>query len=189
MRAVIESLEIIRLHLEQMNRRELLARLLPGLPRDAIRERLARAGLGVPPDLRDLYSWRNGTRVEAGTDLDSVHFFPGFWLLSLDDALTSHVAFRDDPRWDSAWLPVFANGGGDFYALDTRESPFHVIGFMIDQSDQLVEYETLGHMVNTLAELFAEGAFFVDDRGYLEADDRRHAEIARRNNPHLPPGG
>jgi cell wall assembly regulator SMI1 len=186
MPGVTDNLEIIRSYLERLDRHEVLARLLPGLRPDDIQRRLTDVGLGVPPDLVDLYAWRNGTRVEPGADLDSVHFFPGFWLLSLDDALTNYVAFRDDPRWAPSWLPVFSNGGGDFYAVNAREAPFHVIGFLIDQPDQPVEYESLAHMAQTLAECFQAGAFFVDDRGYLEMDDQRYAEIARRNNPNVP---
>jgi hypothetical protein len=180
---MIESLEVIRSHLQQLNRCEVLTRLLPGLPPSDTLGRLADVGLAMPPDLHDLYSWRNGTRVEPGTDLDTVHFFPGFWFLSLNDALANYRAFRDDGRWDPSLLPVFANGGGDFYAVNAREKPFHVVGFLIDQSHQPVEYENLGNMIKTLAECFAEHAFFVDDRGYLEMDDRLHREIARRNNP------
>lgn len=142
-------------------------------------------GLDTPADLEDLYSWRNGTRVEAGSDLDSVQFFPGFYLLSLDDALENYEGFRRDSRWDSAWLPVFANGGGDFYAVNTAEGSGPIIGFIIDQSEHPVEYEGLGAMLETLADCFTEGVCFVDDRGYLEMDDRRHAAIARRHNANL----
>jgi hypothetical protein len=88
----------------------------------------------------------------------------------------------------STWLPVFANGGGDFYVVDFSsgsdlEHP--VVGFMLDEAEHPIEYESLPAMIATIAECFEEGAFFVDDRGYLEVDDGRHVEIARRNNPRL----
>jgi hypothetical protein len=52
----------------------------------------------------------------------------------------------------------------------------------MDRADHPTEHECLETMMATLAE-FSERAFFVDDHGYLEIDDRRYAEIARRNNP------
>jgi hypothetical protein len=179
-------LETIRKYLGQLGRHEVVERLQPGLELDQIDTRLANAGLGPSAEVGGLYSWRNGTRVEPGTTLDSVQFFPGFWLLSLDDVVSNYLAFRDDSRWSSGWLPIFANGGGDFYAVDLEQRPSPVIGFMVDSESHPVEYESLAHMLDTLAECFAEGAFFVDDQGNLEMDDSRHAQIARRNNPGVP---
>lgn len=179
---MIEQLDRIYAQLERLGRDEVIRRLQPALTPDEIQRRLADIGLVAPQDVIELYSWHNGTRVEPGTYLDSVHFFPGFSFLSLDDAVRHYVAFRDDERWDRGWLPIFANGGGDFYAV-VACSPFPVVGFLIDQREHPVEYESLDAMVSTLSESFDQGAFFVDQRGYLESDDRRHAEIARRNNP------
>jgi hypothetical protein len=41
-------------------------------------------------------------------------------------------------------------------------------------------------MLETILECYRRGAFYVDDRGYLEINDRLHAEIARAHNPNLP---
>lgn len=38
-------------------------------------------------------------------------------------------------------------------------------------------------MIKTLEACFAEGAFFLDDRGVLDMDDEHHREIAHRFNP------
>jgi cell wall assembly regulator SMI1 len=182
-------LDAILRHLERLDRSQLLARLQPGIPSADVRHALSRLGLAGSDDLLGLYEWHNGTRVPEGTALDDVHFFPGFYFLALDDATTNFLAFRDDGRWSSTWLPIFSNGGGDFYAVDCgthSETLGAVIGFMVDQIEQPVEYESLRSMMATLADCFEQGVFFVDRRGYLEMDYARHAEIARRHNPRLP---
>ena len=48
--------------------------------------------------------------------------FPGLYFLSLGDATANYAAFLGDPRWRRGWLPLFADGGGDFYVLETGGS-------------------------------------------------------------------
>ncbi|HET7047734.1 MAG TPA: SMI1/KNR4 family protein [Solirubrobacteraceae bacterium] len=168
--------------LAALDRRELLDRLLPGLPKDEVVRRLEQA-VAPPPCLVELYSWRAGTRAGPDTKLGDIAFFPGFYLLSVDDAIVDYLAFRDHPRWNPDWFPIFANGGGDFYAAVLSDDKCPIVGFMIDEDEQPIEYETLEAMIATLADCFDQGAFFVDDRGYLQMDSARHGEIARAHNP------
>lgn len=180
---MIDDLEEIRAALERLGRWEVLDRLQPGLASQLVRDRLAAAGLGRQPDLEALYGWRNGTGGEGSPDLGSIWLFPGFYLLSLDDAFANYKSIRPNQRWDPAWFPVFANDGGDFYAVNTAEDPAPVVYFMIDEPEQPVEHESLSRMIKTLADCFREGIFYVDDSGYLEMHDRRYAAMVRRNNP------
>lgn len=171
--------------LARLGRNEVLKRLLPGISPEVVRERFRDIGVSAGDPLVALYSWCGGTAVEAGTPLEDVQFFPGFWFLSFDDAIANYLAFRDDSRWSRSWFPVFANGGGDFYAVWTERPAQPVVGFLIDQAEHPVEYTSLATMCITLAECFDQGVFYVDERGFLEMDDARHADIARRNNPGL----
>jgi len=153
-----------------------------GISRGEI-ERLIGSGriLSFPAELFRLYGWRNGTRVEAGDQLDGLHFFPGYYFLSFEDALASYLLFENDSRWDCSWFPIFANGGGDYYALDIRTGK--VIGFLLGESDQLPEFDSITAMIRTLAECYEKGIFFLDSSGYLEVNDQRQIEIARKLNP------
>jgi hypothetical protein len=157
---VVKYLDEIVRHLERLGRDELLARLQPGLSSSEIRDELSRLGLPRCDGLVELYGWRNGTRVTPGTSLDDVHLFPGFYFLSLEDSISNFLAFREDDRWASTWLPVFANGGGAFYVVDFSsgsdlEHP--VVGFMLDEAEHPIEYESLPAMIATIAECFEEG--------------------------------
>lgn len=182
--ALSRELSEIDESLRRLGRQRLIDGLQTGLDRDTVRESLKSIGLVAPDDLCALYGWHNGTRIDVGEVLDDFHIFPGFYFSPLQDALKDYRAFREDRRWNQRWLPILANGGGDFYAVDSsNETATPVIGFMIDQDDQPVEYSSISAMIRTWAEAFASGAFYVDARGYLMADDDRYAEIAARNNP------
>ncbi len=172
--------------LNRSGRKELVRRLLPPVERSRLIGDMARFDLDPCADVIAAYQWKGGTNVPAGTNLDDVQFFPGFYWLSWDDAMANLSTFRKDRRWNPSWLPVFANGGGDFYAVNCEggsESLCSVVGFILDQPEQEVEYQTLGSMFATILECYRRGAFFVDSRGFLEMDDRLHAEIARAHNP------
>ena len=183
-----DALDAIEGHLQRLGRERLLARLQPGLLPGAARPRLASIGLAAPASLLALYEWRNGTKVTPGESLDDIHLFPGFYLASLDEAIANHQAFKADPRWSRPWLPLFGNGGGDFYVVDMtgqHDPDAPVLGFLLGEPATVVEYEGIEPMVRTIAECYAEGAFFVDDRGFLEVDDDLHASIAERYNPRV----
>ena len=182
-----DSLDELETWLRRLGRARLVERLQTGLSEETVRRSLEGVGLVASEDLCVLYGWRDGTRIAVGEVLDDFHIFPGFFFSPLEEALENYGKFRVDRRWNSEWLPVLANGGGDFYAVDsTSEMASPVIGFMIDQDEQPVEYSSLSTMLRSWVDAFASDAFYVDSRGYLVADDDRYVEIAARNNPDVP---
>lgn len=147
---------------------------------------LGSIGLKSNSELEALYGWRDGTSTEGVAAVDDIHMFPGFYLLSLEDAVANYRAFVTDRRWSSGWLPVFANGGGDFYVVDLGsqdESP--VRHFRIDESEHPIEFSSIKDMLRTLAQAFERGIFFVDASGYLEMDDLVFGTLAAELNPHI----
>jgi len=138
-------------------------------------------------DLETMYSWHDGSEASRASSLDDLHLFPGFYLLSLDDAVANYRAFVGDARWEDGWFPMFANGGGDFYVLETAGSNAGSIRhFRIDEREHPIEFESLAEMLTTLAEAFQQGVFYVDDHGYLEMDDLKFAALAAQLNPTVP---
>lgn len=172
--------------LVRLDRSVLLRALRPGLQRQIVRSQLERVGLPSSVDVETLYAWRDGTQT-AGVTLDDIHIFPGFYLLSLDDAITDYRAFVADPRWVPGRLPLFANGGGDFYVVDLDGEPSGLMRlFRIEESEQPVEFGSLAEMMVTVATAFDRGVFFVDPEDYLEMDDLAFAAIAAELNPSVP---
>ncbi len=187
MNEVTSALADIEIGLERLGRRILLSALRPGLDADQTRMLLRGCDLPGSEQVESLYSWRDGTETEGIPTLDDIHLFPGFYLLSLEDAVANYRAFVSDQRWTPGWLPIFANGGGDFYVTDlSGEMPGVVRHFRIEESEHPVEFLTVRDMLTTIAAGFARGVFFVDDHGYLEMDDLAFGSLAAELNPRVP---
>jgi hypothetical protein len=178
------SLTVIEVALRRFGREALLQSLQHGLPPEAVRSKLAAVGLSCLPALEAAYGWRNGIASNSVATLDDIQLFPGFHMLSLEDAVTNYRAFVVDNRWTVGWLPVFANGGGDFYVIDLSPAGRGAIRhFWIDEAEHPVEYPSLGEMMTTLSQGFQRGIFFVDPSGYLEMDDLAFGALAAEMHP------
>ncbi len=160
--------------------------LQPGLRKDLIIEKLKEYELEAPKELIELYSIFNGVFSEPEDILDELHLFPGFYFIPLEECLQYYVNFKSDGRWKDNWLPIFANGGGDFYIVecDKSYSRSPVIGFMLGRDDHEYEYSSLQTMFKTIATCYREGVYFVED-GYLESDIHKETLIGLQLNPDL----
>lgn len=179
------SLDGILAHLVTLDR-PVTQVLKDGLPEGHAASRASGAGLVLPTDVANLYEWRDGTLDYPGAILDDIHIIPGFYFPSLDEALANHAVFRDDTRWNPAWLPLLANGGGDFFAVDCSGNPGswgHVRHFMLGDPEHHVLYLTVASMLETFVAAFDRGIFFLHPSGYLDADDEAYAALARSMNP------
>lgn len=177
-------LESIDKALQRLNRRVLLNSLQVGVPADVVRASLADVNLASTSALESLLDWKNGTSTAGVAAVDDIHMFPGFYLLSIEDAVASYRAFETDPRWAAAWLPLFANGGGDFYVIDLsvpEEAP--VRHFRIDELEHPIEFASLEGLLGTLVAAFERGVIFVDPSGYLEMNDLAFGGLAAELNP------
>ena len=134
--------------------------------------------------LEGAFAWHDGIDFPRDVPADDFHVFPGFYMLSLDEAVASYDTYVSDRRWKPGWLPLFANGGGDFYVVDLsafeRGSVRH---FRIEESEHPVEFATVSAFFATLAAAFNEGIFFIDSAGYREMDDTAFGALAARLNP------
>ncbi len=182
MRDLTDNLALIEAALQRLGQAVLLELLLPGIDRHVLDEVIARPHLAAVPELADLYEWRNGTRVPHGTKLEDIEFFPGFYLLSVQDAVANYDALASGPRWEDGWLPVFANGGGDFYVSDCSMNGA-IRHFRFEESEHPVEFSSLGAMVNTLVEAFDQGVIDVGTDGHLDMDFRVFYDLAETHNP------
>lgn len=182
----LNGLMSIEMVLHRLGREALLRALQPGLPAEVTRALLEAAGLSSSKELDLLYGWRNGTSAETNASLDDVHIFPGFYLLSIEEAIANYHSFVADSRWTRGWLPIFGNGGGDFYVCDMSSPPAHPVRhFRIEEAEHPVEFGSLEAMMKTLAEAFQRGVFFVDSNSYLEMDDLAFGELAAELNPEI----
>lgn len=184
-KSVEDSLSNIEAALTRLRRHVTLEALQPGASVEDVHDQIARAGFASVPGVEALYGWRDGTSTGVGT-LDDLSMFPGFYLLSLGDAVRNYQAFVTDRRWRQEWLPLFANGGGDFYILDFASSAERPVRhFRIDATDHPIEFSSIADMLATLAQAFENQVFFVDENGHLEMDDLEFGRLAAELNPHI----
>ena len=160
--------------------------LNPGISSQQIQELFEKIPLQSTQDLRALYTWRNGSKDCEGITLGELAFFPGFYLMSLEESIQTYLELRARDAWDKSWFPIFASGGGDFYAMNLfPEVQGQILGFYVFEEEAQVEYRSLKSMLATFKVCYEQGIIFRNEQGYLDMDYRKHAEIAHDINPDL----
>jgi cell wall assembly regulator SMI1 len=76
----------------------------------------------LPPDIVTVLKWHNGQKKNSYTSI-----FPElmvFSLLNADQILSAYTFLTTDPDiqqpYEKNWLPIMANGGGDYAVLDAE---------------------------------------------------------------------
>ena len=158
--------------------------LNPGLSSQKTQELFEEIPLQPTQDLRALYTWRNGSKDCEGITLGELAFFPGFYLMSPEESIQTYLELRERNGWDKSWFPIFASGGGDFYAMNlASEAQGQILGFYVFEEEPQVEYWSLKSMLTTFKVCYEQGIIFRNEQGYLDMDYRKHAEIAHDINP------
>ena len=133
-----------------------------------------------------LYSLRNGSKDRDGITLGELAFFPGFYLMSLEESIQTYLELIETDAWDKSWFPIFASEGGDFYAMIlTPEAQGQILGFYVYEEEPQIEYRSLKSMLTILKACYEQGIIFRNEQGYLDMDYRKHAEIAHDINPEV----
>ena len=185
METITQLLNEIEKCLQQLDH-SCLDHLNPGLSSQQIQELFEEIPLQPNQDLRALYTWRNGSKDCEGITLGELAFFPGFYLMSLEESIQTYMELRARNGWDKSWFPIFASGGGDFYAMNLApEAQGQILGFYVFEEEGQVEYRSLKSMLATLKVCYEQGIIFRNEQGYLDMDYRKHAEIAHDINPDL----
>lgn len=182
---ITQLLDEIEKCLQQLHH-SCLDHLNPGLSFQKIQELFEEIPLQPTQDLRALYTWRNGSEDSEGITLGELAFFPGFYLMSLEESIQTYLELRETDAWDKSWFPIFASGGGDFYAMNLApEAQGQILGFYVFEEEAQVEYRSLKSMLATLKACYEQGIIFRNEQGCLDMYYRKHAEIAHDINPEV----
>ena len=180
---ITQLLDEIEKCLQQLHH-SCLDHLNPGLSFQKIQELFEEIPLQPTQDLRALYTWRNGSEDSEGITLGELAFFPGFYLMSLEESIQTYLELRETDAWGKSWFPIFASGGGDFYAMNLApEAQGQILGFYVFEEEAQVEYRSLKSMLATLKACYEQGIIFRNEQGCLDMYYRKHAEIAHEINP------
>jgi cell wall assembly regulator SMI1 len=124
MESIVDVLaQIDRLLAEQ--RPDYYARLQPPAGAEQFAAAEHAYGFALPADLKQLYLWKNGQPTTCFKSLSSLN---SLMFVALEDALASHQMISAfDQRgefpagwWRREWVPLLANGGGDFVCVDAE---------------------------------------------------------------------
>ena len=182
---IILLLDKIETSLQQLHH-SCVDHLNPGLSSQKIQELFEEIPLQPNQDLHALYAWRNGSEDSEGITLGELAFFPGFYLMSLEESIQTYLELRETDAWGKSWFPIFASGGGDFYAMNLApEAQGQIHGVYVYEEEPQVEYRSLESMLTALKNCYEQGIIFRNEQGYLDMDYRKHAEIAHDINPDL----
>jgi cell wall assembly regulator SMI1 len=179
--SLLRDLERVEERVAQLGRTAALNALQPGLQAPAVVERLATVGLVAPPEVVQYFGWHDG-QGDYDATLGELWLFPGFYPMSTEEALIDYAALVVDPRWQTGWLPIFADGGGDFFVVDL-ESDGVIRRFRNDETIQPIEYLSLSSMIATIADAYDEGVYHLGEHGELTLDQAAFAVLAARHNP------
>lgn len=183
METITQLLNEIEKGLQQLDH-PCVEHLNPGLSSQKIQELFEEIPLQPNQDLHALYAWRNGSKDSDGITLGELAFFPGFYLMSLEESIQTYLELKETDDWEKSWFPIFASGGGDFYAMILApEAQGKILGFYVFEEEAQVEYLSLKSMLATLKTCYEQGIIFRNEQGYLDMDYRKHAEVAHEINP------
>ena len=151
-----------------------------GINQCLLKQLLHNYDLFAPPDLIELYEVSDGTHNPVGLPLGRVCFFPGYHWLCLNDAILQYNYNINSSGWRPGWLPVFANGGGDFYAvccqLGTPEEG-KVCRIMRGEDDLIIEYRSIADFVRIHRVCYEYGFYQFSD-GFLCCDFKGRRDVA-----------
>lgn len=169
--SITATLEAIRSILEDRGR-PVTQRLNGGLSEAESRSFEATIGVRFPATVVELVGWRNGTELYGGETIDQLCFFPGYYLMSIQDAVERYASLRSSaPReWKKHWLPLFASGAGDFYAVECRKSEAAdgaIICYFRGNPVHPIVFGGLKQMISTIHDRYLSGEYFVDNEGRL----------------------
>ena len=109
--------------------------------------------VSLPPELRTLWTWRNGQEGRR-----CLHPDLAFWLLNVRRSARLWRFFTDpdtelDVPWPASWIPLFENAVGDALAFSTEDGKIRV--YWHDAPHREVVFRSLIALVDEAAKLRA----------------------------------
>jgi len=181
-----QALASIEASLQNLHRTTLLQMLAPGVPASVTCAKLASIGLESSTEIEVLYQWHNGTLYDSTLTLADYWMFPFFYFSSLDDVATEYEALNVLDRWERGWLPIIADGGGDYLVVNVQAGVDDrgVYHFRNDFTECPCEYESLTDLFVTVAAAFQHGIFYVTDgQPEIQINFPRFYELGASLNP------
>ncbi|MBV6628163.1 MAG: SMI1/KNR4 family protein [Rivularia sp. (in: Bacteria)] len=155
----------------------------PGLTSQEIQDLTKNLPFKLPKEVQELYQWHNGTRHGHG-------FFPFHVFYSLEECLGFNQSIVD--YWDDAQsmslhsLILFSIDKSFFFTVGScEEKESSSIWVMHMGNEPVVCFQSLTHLLLMMAECYKTGAYYVNDKGYLEEDTAKSTLVFKIYNPDI----
>src|SRR5260370_37961757 len=151
---LIRALDACLAHLTRL-RCPVVSLLQPGLSATEVAQIEGTLPFQLTEELRTVYKWRNGTRAEEGDLLERLWFYPGFYLVSLQEACEVYQDREHAPQWRQGWFSLLEDGAGDAFVVPCKKRVLDsapVIGFIHGEPEQPVEYLDVTKLMETFAD-------------------------------------
>lgn len=200
MSALTEALDRI-LGWLQKHKPECVSLLRPGLENSEIEDRVKDLSIPLPPEVYELYKWRNGSGDDPMSK-NSIQIFPegfGFWSLSTAIKIHSQkIKFNNLQKYQQVisnfsanYLELFYCYTGEYsgFVIINKEQTYPVI-FNHSRGDETRQhYDSLTSMMLTVAEGYETGVYSVTKHKHSTVpvinDYRKAHQIWRKYNPEI----
>jgi cell wall assembly regulator SMI1 len=172
----------------------IVSSLQPGLAEEVVARLLSRVPYDLPPDLSELYKWRNGAQESAA----SRELFPGGMFLALSQAVTTYqglVAAATEASknsgldvkdvYDPCWMPMFIDAGGNLHAIKVGNDPDVGSVWEIpieDPQNRRVISENLRDFIDTITRRWENGTYYLSQDGGMPRESYPRLAAERRAN-------
>lgn len=140
-------------------------------------------------ELKKLYQWRNGIKVDTGKYVGEFDFCSHGKMLPLEEAIVHYEAYIKDSLWKKNYFPLFTTNAGDYllYDIDKNSKTYGML-LLYSPSLLIVEpetaYDSLENFFETIISCYQQGIYkFNESDNTLEVDFDRESKITSKKNP------
>ena len=188
MSKLTEALEKIMVWL-QLYKPECAESFQSGLTRTAIQNILGELAFQLPEEFYELYQWRNGNMRKASSVV-----FPPLGFLPLEEALEIHLALIKRASigvehlvYGSKSTFPFVEDNGNYLSVVFTEK-HQQTSSVLDSSEGFesrILFSSITSLMQMLAECCQTGAYYVNQEGFIEANDEYATQIFHKYNPEI----
>ena len=159
-----------------------------GLSRTEIEEKATAVSLTFPPEVIELFEWRNGKKDSGVEKIGNLLLFPWGIMEPLDSLVSVHQASTNKQYFPKTHFPIFTSGGGDFILINCdQEDDFY--GYLYWHSLALygtelyLRFDSLNAFLQCMLECFEAGAYYFEAGALERKDDLADTILARYEIP------
>lgn len=158
----------------------------PGIEQYKVKQRFQEISISPPMEAIDFWCLMNGI-IDGDFTLDQMQIFPGYYPLSLREAIDAYLDRASDPEiWPDYLFPFLADGIGNFLSFDVRSFQHNKCSVHDQQAGFFPAclYSSIENFFLTAAAAIDKQIIFIEG-SYLEISDEKYQELAAKMNPGL----